>query len=184
MPKAPFPEYREFVMQEEHRRAVWRGLIAMLGAVSVIGASVGVFVTIRDSGVTLERLKASAAEAARDRREKEQQRAEISQQAEEIARLQKSNEGLQTALSSAQQNRAGPRPAFAVLSPDDRQSISRTSVLADQLQVRLSVLESALMNTPEKSLALPMLRQQVDTLQDRTRGTSMRFGRRSSACSQ
>jgi hypothetical protein len=37
-----------------------------------------------------------------------------------------------------------------------------------QLQTRLSGLESALMTTPEKALAVPMLKQQVDTLQDRT----------------
>jgi hypothetical protein len=39
----------------------------------------------------------------------------------------------------------------------------------EQLRTRLSSLEGALLATPEKAVALPMLRQEIDMLQDRNR---------------
>jgi hypothetical protein len=65
-----------------------------------------------------------------------------------------------------------PRPpnSYATLSPVDRQALKELKSNEEQLQGRMTSLETALVATPEKAIALPMLKQQMDMLQDRTRG--------------
>src|SRR5579863_4228638 len=66
--------------------------------------------------------------------------------------------------------KSGKNVQFTALEPKDRQSIEEIKSAQARLDARLASLESSIMATPEKAIAVPMLRQQVDALQDRTRG--------------
>jgi hypothetical protein len=72
------------------------------------------------------------------------------------------------AKENAELSRKGPS-RYATLSPTDQQTLQEAKANGDQLRSRLASLEAALLVTPEKSVALPMLKQQMDMLQDRNR---------------
>jgi len=83
----------------------------------------------------------------------------------EIVELKRENDSLKQQLQSASNSR-GSKQVYAKLDPSDRDLINKLKADDDQLQTRLSSLESALMNTPEKSLSTFALKQQVDELHE------------------
>jgi chromosome segregation ATPase len=87
--------------------------------------------------------------------------------AKRIAALEKTNDDLSRQLKVLQD---GKLPTNVELSHIDRQTINQVKSDDQQLQTRMGKLEEALETTPEKALSTVMLRQRLDTLQDRTRG--------------
>ncbi len=65
---------------------------------------------------------------------------------------------------------SGKTEHYAELSPADKTTIQHLKDDEDGLDHRLAALEAAILATPEKALAVPMLKQQVDGIQDRTHG--------------
>jgi len=84
-----------------------------------------------------------------------------------IDQLTQANRLLMSQLSRG--HGSSVKSGYAALSPADRQSLDEVKNDEGRLDARLSALEAALMTTPEKAIAVPMLKEQVDTLQDRTR---------------
>lgn len=60
----------------------------------------------------------------------------------------------------------------SVLSAADRDALQRAAQTDQDLNRRLSALESALTQSPEKAIALPLLRQQLNDLQDKIKSDS------------
>lgn len=58
---------------------------------------------------------------------------------------------------------------YAVLSPTDQLALRAAKTTADQLRSRIESLEAALLVTPDKAVAVQMLKQQLDLLPDRNR---------------
>jgi site-specific recombinase len=56
------------------------------------------------------------------------------------------------------------------LNPADRQTLDDVTAAQTDTNRRLSALESALSNSPEKAIALPLLRQQITDLQEKNHG--------------
>src|SRR4051794_19903045 len=83
----------------------------------------------------------------------------------EIAVLVEQNKALQAAIAKAASDHR--LPSFSILNPADRQTLDDIKSSQNQLQTRLAALETSLLNTPEKALSVPLLKQQVDSLQDR-----------------
>lgn len=95
-----------------------------------------------------------------------QQQDRIERANTELRELRIMNQAILESLN--QVKRSGKTPSFTTLSPTDRQSIADIKDAEARLDVRLSSLETSIMSTPEKAVAVPMLKQQVDALQDRT----------------
>lgn len=96
-----------------------------------------------------------------------QQRAQIEQANDEIHELRMTNESILQSLK--QLKRSGKSVTLSTLDPSDRQKIDEIASAQRILDTRLSGLEAAILTTPEKAVAVPMLKQEVDSLQDRTR---------------
>jgi hypothetical protein len=131
--------------------------------VAALGGTVGVFVNVlaqkRQADVS-ERSLRSTAEAIYDARE-------ISARFEaEIARLRASDTALQESLARALEK--GAKIQAGGLTPQERETLSQTAAAASQLDKRMAALETAILQTPEKAVAIPLLRQQLVDLQDRT----------------
>ena len=69
-------------------------------------------------------------------------------------------------------SRPGKRGQSIGLAAADRQAISNVETANRGMDQRLAALESALLQTPEKAVALPLLRQQLSDVQDKNKGDS------------
>ena len=58
------------------------------------------------------------------------------------------------------------------LSVADRQAIDQVKRSTEDQRLRISILENALLQTPEKALAVPLLRQQLIDIEDKDKGDS------------
>jgi hypothetical protein len=56
------------------------------------------------------------------------------------------------------------------LSPGDRARLQKLAATQDDLGRQLAVLDDAIMQTPEKAVAIPVLKQQISDLEDKYRG--------------
>jgi hypothetical protein len=84
----------------------------------------------------------------------------------ELADLRMTNAAIMKSLE--QVRKSGKAISFSNLDPTDRQSIEEIRTAETKLDARLGGLETSIMASPEKAVALPMLKQQLDSLQDRT----------------
>ncbi len=84
----------------------------------------------------------------------------------ELGELRATNEAIMKSLG---QVRTTGRPiSLSSLDPKSQQRLDLIEQSQSKLDARMSVLESSLMISPEKAVAVPMLKQQLDSLQDRT----------------
>lgn len=130
----------------------------------MLGTIVATFFSYRDSQISAVRMREALREsdlATEAARHAESARREVNELRNTIA-------SLRAALDKARQPSNSPQP-YAELSPPDRHLLDEVKANQDRLQARLASLENALVATPEKALAVPMLRQQLDTIQERTR---------------
>jgi hypothetical protein len=95
-----------------------------------------------------------------------QQHEQLERADREINELQTMNQAILKSLD--QIKHSGKTVTFGTLNPSDRQSIDEIKSAQLKLDTRLSTLETSIMASPEKALAVPMLKQQIDSLQDRT----------------
>lgn len=159
----------QFSERYRHRLFYSQKIITFLTAVTSMLIAVGLgFIFTRTAFDTRH---ADTERRAALERLLESERQKMSQDREEaqqhIAALEKQNADLSGQLKSLQ---AGKPLSYAELSPADRQQISHTKNDVEQLQSRLDKLEGALEVTPEKALSTIVMKQRLDTLQDRTRG--------------
>lgn len=150
-------------------RTLWRRLwssSATLGAAAALATMIGTvgatFVSWREKGVA----DVKVSDAVRQREMTNRIATELDNTRRQLDQLQVAYAAMQRTMESAR--KSGKTPQYAQLSPTDRQSLDQIKNDQAQLQTRLSGLETALMTTPEKALAVPMLKQQIDILQDRT----------------
>jgi hypothetical protein len=83
----------------------------------------------------------------------------------------KSNEELQKSIGSTGV-KGGPSHTVEGLSIADRQLLEEARQSAADLSQRITTLENALLQTPEKALAVPLLRQQLIDIEDKDKGDS------------
>jgi hypothetical protein len=105
-------------------------------------------------------------DVARQRRVSEEMLVQAERSRAEAAQLRDRMEAL--AKENTELLKKGPL-RYATLSPTDQQILQEAKANGDQLRTRLGSLEAAILSTPEKAVALPMLKQQMDMLQDRNR---------------
>ena len=88
---------------------------------------------------------------------------------EQIRQLEQRNALLHQALEKAPATPQGQQQ-YAQLSPVNRHQLDAVKDSQDSLQQRLGALQGALTATPEKAVAVSILRQQFQDSQERTRG--------------
>jgi len=163
----PAPKIDQKSLQSPQRKSrlqLWASVtIPVLTAVlAMVGALAATIVTQREKAVTESKI----ADALRQREIINQILAESKDTRLELTETQARVDAIQHTMDSA--TKSGKTPQYGLLSPTDRQSLDQIKADQAQLRTRLSGLETALMTTPDKALAVPMLKQQLDILQDRT----------------
>jgi chromosome segregation ATPase len=147
-----------------------RKLTSASGAVAAIAAvltMVGVVIA-GFQGYSDSRQQKEAAWRAMEQTELAKRNAMLAEKSRQQAQdLQRQVEALQNALQNASHTAKG-EGRYSELSPVDRHLLDQLKAEQDELARRMGTLENVLANTPEKALALPMMKQQVDNLQDRT----------------
>ena len=139
------------------------GLLAILfGLVASVG---GLLVANRDKRKDVDEASVSRAYS---QSEVAKIRAEIADLKDEVAKNEAGTNALSFALRD--QEAAHSVPKAAGMRPEERRELSQVEESQRQLVDRMAVLESSLMNSPEKALALPLLKQQISDTQDRFRG--------------
>lgn len=68
-----------------------------------------------------------------------------------------------------QLKRSGRSVSITSLAPEERRDLEQIKKNQSDLDARLAKLENAILTSPERAVALPMVKQQLDSLQDRTR---------------
>jgi hypothetical protein len=148
---------KSVVLREGSWLAFASGLATMVGLVAAVLTSYQWTFKGNDERKIAEYSRMMALE-----NEKKAQEAEV-----KLQELEVSNRAIQQALETLRHS--GKVIKFASLDPADRQRIDEIGTAQSKLEGRLSALESALMTSPEKAVAVPMLKQEIDGLQDRTR---------------
>jgi hypothetical protein len=136
--------------------AFFTGLLTMVGLVAALLSSYQDREKTYDQKTAAER---SYVMALRSQEEAMRAKAQLQQ-------LEASNQAIQHTLDVLRHS--GKVVKFATLDPADRQRIDQIGGAESKLDSRLSALENALMASPEKAVAVPMLKQEIDGLQDRT----------------
>jgi chromosome segregation ATPase len=150
----------------------WRSITVitpiLAAVIAMVGALAAGWVTSQQAVSRQHIADTNAMEARRQRDIAERTAAEGNRLQDQVADLERTNAALRHALAEHERKGSGGK-LYAELNPMDRHQLEQLNSSAEQLQTRLTALEAALMNTPEKALSVPMLKQQVDTLQDRTK---------------
>jgi hypothetical protein len=161
---------REAQWAEDKRRSYLRRRWTLLASSVSIAVALGGVVTSFFTVVEQKRRGDYASEsvaAAVDASRRAAQ-SEASRLAMEVERLRASNAAIQESL--AQAIGKGAKVQIGGLTPQERDTLSQTATIAGQLDKRMLALETAILQTPEKAVAVPLLRQQLIDLQDRTHG--------------
>ena len=136
------------------------GIIAAVA--TMLGTVVATFTAYRGRDFA----ERQAAEASISREFGLRAQIEAANAKEALARLQQENAALRKTLEHGVNG--GQEKHYAELNPIDRQTLNQIKADQEQLKSRFAALETTLMTTPEKAVAVPMLKQQIDTLQDRS----------------
>lgn len=146
-------------------RTFFRSSSAVAGVAALatmLGTVTATFFSMRDKTAAESRM----AEAEQQSMFAKRQEIEAMLARYQAERLAEENATLRKTFDAIRRN--GKEPHFAELSPADRQQLQQVTKDEGYLQTRLSALETTLMATPEKAIAVPMLKQQIDTVQDRS----------------
>jgi hypothetical protein len=156
---------RQKIIQEnrmKRRRGVLLSSISIM--VALIGTISGLFLTL-NGRVGFARDTSDV----RLRDEIMMQVAELEKEREDVRRsLLASQEMQRTFLQAAQQK--GSIVYKEGLNPQDREQILRITAAQNDLSKQLTRLNDAILQTPEKAVAIPVLKQQITDLQDKYRG--------------
>ena len=154
--------------QEYKRRWIsnFSGVLAAVTSLLVAVASVAISSQYRNVASTRSEIAYSQLRAQKEATDRANAIAD--QTKAQLLEIANESEALRAEIAKA--SRSGTAPHYATLSPADQQVIASLKSQQDDLQKRIGLLEGALMNSPEKALALPLLKEQVDSLQDHTHG--------------
>ncbi len=134
--------------------------------VSALATMIGLFAAILNSRTQRDRAVLQGYQVVASQRLAQQQKEQLERSNQELADLRMMNTSI---LKSLEQVRhSGKTVSFSNLDPADRESIDQIRTAEAKLDARLGALEASIMASPEKAVALPMLKQQLDSLQDRT----------------
>jgi septal ring factor EnvC (AmiA/AmiB activator) len=97
------------------------------------------------------------------------QTAEIAALRSQVENLQRTSVALQGILAQHSNGHPG-LGAGRESSTSEQQALSTVEASQKELDRRLSSLEGALLQSPEKAIALPLLRQQLSDIQEKNRG--------------
>ena len=167
--QAPEPTKPDETEVRPPASSTWHGLFKSSSAIGILAAlatMVGTVVatfTVYQGRDVAER---QAQEAYRQREFAMHAQREAENASEAVARLREENAALRKTLENG--NKGGQERRYAELSPIDRQTINQIKSDQDQLRSRFTALETTLVTTPEKAIAVPMLKQQIDAIQDRS----------------
>jgi hypothetical protein len=132
--------------------------------VAFIGTVGGLIVTVNGRGAFR-----IGPDDGRERGEIQAQLAELRKEREDVRlSLMESREMQQTFLQAAHQK--GSILYKESLSPENRAQIDKIASAQDDLSKQLARLNDAILQTPEKAVAIPVLKQQVTDLQEKYRG--------------
>lgn len=165
-------EYLEREMEEEERQASqerWQNRKKRLQAISIsaIAASLmgtfGAFLTLRsDEGRRDRSYQTTAATAV--------QQQQIAALTKRLADSEVAQAKLQSLLLSIEQN--GGKQKNSGIRSENIPALDDLSKSNQDLKQRLAALETAIVQTPEKAISLPLLRQQLTDMQDKSKGDS------------
>ncbi|MHB1673107.1 MAG: hypothetical protein ACYCSP_02540 [Acidobacteriaceae bacterium] len=88
---------------------------------------------------------------------------------EELRRLSIDNQALRSTLIGPPEKQGSVQYSQG-LNPSDRLALANVVAAQADLNKRLSSLESALSSSPDKAIALPLLKQQITDMQEKNRG--------------
>jgi hypothetical protein len=132
---------------------------ALLGTVS------GLFFTLNGRSIDLRQSSSDL----RAREQFEYQMSELAKERDDLRRAILVSEETQRNLIEASRHK-GTVLYKEGLSPEDQEQLRKVVAAEDDLSKRLAALESAILQTPEKAVAIPVLKQQITDLQDKYRG--------------
>lgn len=145
-------------MQTRRGELLWSSLAIW---VSLVAALIGFFGVWTQRGQMMRSATNAHAQAQLD-----YERAELArQQAQLQSMIAASVETEQSILEASR--RKGSVLYKEGLSPEDRERLSHIEATEDDLSRRLAALESAILQTPEKAVAIPVMRQQIADLKDK-----------------
>jgi hypothetical protein len=135
--------------------------VALISAVITMAGLLIAVITSRQD-IAFENYKRKAMDRFLVMKQQEQ----IEQTNKEVQELRTTNEAIKKSLEQVRSS--GRRISMSALDLKDRQKIDGIVQSQSNLDARMSVLENSLMASPEKAVAVPILKQQLDSLQDRT----------------
>lgn len=142
------------------RLGSWIALIS--ATATLIGLFGAVFTTSREK----ERAAYMADKADRNQQLVLEEAERVRNLEKQVADLRGVNEQVMRSLDEVR--RSGKPFSWVNLTPEERQEINQLNKKEDRLDQRLASLEGALSTSPEKAIAVPMLKQELESLQDRT----------------
>jgi hypothetical protein len=156
---------RQELAQESRRRRRREVLLSSISiALALLLTVSGLFVTLNGRGNF-----ANDANDARLRDEIRTQTIALQKAREEVDRSLMESRVMQDTFFKAARQR-GTVLYKEGLSPQDREQIDKISAAQDDLSGQLTRLNDAILQTPEKAAAIPVLKQQISDLQDKYRG--------------
>jgi uncharacterized coiled-coil protein SlyX len=159
--------YKASREQKRRRNTQWRYLLTV-GALSatLIGA-VGSLISIRsDANRHAAQMRAVDASVRLSK-----QQAAISELSSRLTESERSTAQVQHQLVEAMSHPTASGQRFE-LTVADRAALESVEKANRDLDKRLGALEDALLQTPEKAVALPLLRQQLSDIQDKAKSDS------------
>jgi len=157
-------ELEHKAVYERYKRRRYILLSSVSIAIALFGTTAGFFSTLSDRSHNLFEYSSDA-----------RTRAQLEYQAAELARAQDQLHQVIVASEETQQNmiEASRRKGSVLykegLSPEDKERLRKIEDGQTELGTRLGALESTILETPEKAVSVPVLKQQIGDLQDKYR---------------
>ena len=155
----------------------WASLAALVSVGTLFASLAGLYSASKDKAVQDRDLASKPTLGSR-------QATDLSEQVSTLRRDLATNTANLNALALALQNRQesnGVESKSVGMRPEERSEIDGYEETQKQLALKVSTLESALNTSPEKAVAVPILRQQLTDTQDRFKNdmdeTHAEFGR-------
>lgn len=152
-------------MKRTDRRRSLQSVTGFALAAALLGAVFSLF-SLRSDESRRER---DAKEQTYARYNQEQQLAALMKRADEA---QRENMRLETLLQQALAGKSGLPGRVASRDQPDKNPLDNLEKSNRELDQRMDALETAILQTPEKAVSLPLLRQQLLDMQDKDKGES------------
>ena len=155
----------ERTKKRKDRRRSLQSVTGFALAAALLGAVFSLF-SLRSDQSRRER---DAKEQIYARYNQEQQLAALVKRADET---QRENMRLEALLEQALSGKSGPPGRIAASAQPDKDLLDNIGKSNRDLDQRMNALETAILQTPEKAVSLPLIRQQLLDMQDKDKGES------------